>query len=235
MRINDSLPAEGSAIRRLPRTALTLTPCLPEAVAGAAALYIADRIREKVGAFHLALSGGRSPGKMLSALATLDLPWQRVHVWQVDEREAPDGDVDRNWTMIQAALGVPAMFHPMPVHEPDGHRRYAWELAANLGDGGLDLVHLGLGTDGHTASIIPGDATLRGPVSWTKLYQGRRRLTLTLPTINRARKRMWLITGVDKTPMLRRLIAGDGSIPGGLVSRESTAVFTDAMPPLALT
>ncbi len=214
----------------MPKSVVPVLCFLPDEVAGAAARDIAERIRHKPGPFHLALSGGRSPGKMLTALAALDIAWGDVHIWQVDEREAPDGHADRNWTMIRATLAVPANFHPMPIGEEDGHRRYAWELASELGDGGLDLVHLGLGTDGHTASLLPGDAELRGPVAWTMPYQGRRRLTLTLPTINRAFSRLWLIAGADKAEMLGRLCVGDSSIPGGRVARNATVIYADIQP-----
>jgi 6-phosphogluconolactonase len=202
------------------------------AVARRAAAFIAERAREAVrqrGQFTLAVSGGRTPWAMLRALADEDLPWPQLQVFQVDERVAPAGDAVRNLTYIQASLLAHAplpmtQVHAMPVERADlpaAARDYAAALQGVCGTPAvLDLVHLGLGTDGHTASLVPGDAaldvwdadvTLGGP------YQGHRRMTLTYPVLNRARCVLWLATGAEKRAMVARLRAGDGGIPAGRV------------------
>jgi 6-phosphogluconolactonase len=188
------------------------------------------------GRYRVAFSGGRTPWTMLKALRGLDVPWPDVDVLQVDERIATDGDADRNLTHLQETLGGIAgvRVHAMPVTLPDPASAAA-TYAATLRDLAgsppvLDLVHLGLGPDGHTASLIPGDAVLEvtdADVAATGVYQGRRRITLTYPALNRARRILWIVTGRDKTEMLRRLIDGDRSIPAGRVERERAMVVAD--------
>ena len=209
-------------------------------VAAAAAAHLAARARAAVsghGAFCVALSGGRTPWKMLEHLIGLALPWAGVHVFQVDEREAPDGHADRNATRLAAILGrsgLPdANLHLMPVTDENPGRAcdaYARTIARYGRAGRLDLVHLGLGEDGHTASLVPGDPALGvadRDVTMAGPYQGRRRMTLTYPAIHRAAERMWVVTGASKAAMLARLRAGDGTIPGGRVSRRNSIVFAD--------
>jgi 6-phosphogluconolactonase len=175
---------------------------------------------------------------MLRALAEDEIPWSRVHLFQVDERVAPAGHADRNWTHVRECLGrveSPAgHLHPMPVEEADleaAAARYARELAAMAGEPPvLDLVHLGLGPDGHTASLVPGDPVLEvadANVATSGIYQGRRRMTLTFPALDRSRRVLWLATGGEKTAMLARLRAGDASIPAGRVRRERAIVIAD--------
>jgi 6-phosphogluconolactonase len=212
------------------------------AAARGAADFIAAQAREAVGArgcFTLALSGGRTPAAMLEALADEEMPWGDVHAFQVDERVAPRGDPARNLNMLEAALLAPgrlapARLHAMPVEGADpeaGAARYATVLGAAAGEPPvLDLVHLGLGDDGHTASLVPGDAALEitGAEVWTTAeYRGHRRMTLTFPALDRARRRLWLLTGADKGAMLARLHAGDPGIPAGRVSRRGAVVFCD--------
>ena len=209
-------------------------------VAAAAAAHLAARARAAVsghGAFCVALSGGRTPWKMLEHLVGLDLPWTGIHVFQTDERKAPDGHADRNATRLAAILGrsgLPeANLHLMPVTGEDPGRAcdaYARIIARHGRDGRLDLVHLGLGEDGHTASLVPGDPALGvadRDVTTAGPYQGRRRMTLTRPAIDRAAERMWVVTGASKAAMLARLRAGDGTIPAGRVSRQDAIVFAD--------
>src|SRR6202162_3340780 len=162
---------------------------------------------------------------MLRALATQDVPWESVHVCQVDERVARAGDPDRNLTHLRESLLdhaplIPEQIHPMPVESPDletAAAQYAATLRQIAGSPPvLDLVHLGLGPDGHTASLVPGDPVLNikdADVAITGTYQGRQRMTLTYPMINRSRKVLWMVTGAEKVPMLRRLLNGDESIP----------------------
>lgn len=209
-------------------------------VAAAAAAHVTARARAAVsahGAFCVALSGGRTPWKMLEHLVELDLPWDSINVFQVDEREAPEGDADRNATKLAGILGrsgLPgAHLHLMPVTDEDpgpACDAYAQAIARHSRDGRLDLVHLGLGEDGHTASLVPGDGALDvtdHDVTMAGPYQGRRRMTLTYPVIDRAAERMWVVTGVSKATMLARLRAGDVTIPAGRVTRRHSIVFVD--------
>lgn len=210
-----------------------------EAAARAAARWIATEARsavERRGRFALAVSGGSTPWRMLRALAAEAMPWSSVHVFQVDERIAPAGHADRNLTRLRAALEEtplpPDQLHPMPVEEPDpdaAARVYEERLRQVLGTPPrLDLVHLGLGTDGHTASLLPGDPVMdRVDVSVAvtrTALEGRRRMTLTVPALARARRLLWLVTGKSKAPMLRRLLAGDPSIPAGRVYDETRSI-----------
>ena len=213
-----------------------------DSVARAASATIAADARAAVaarGRFTLAVSGGHTPWIMLRALADDDVPWAGVHVFQVDERVAPAGDPDRNLThlresLLQHAPMRPDQIHPMPVEEADleaAAAQYALTLREIAGSPpALDLAHLGLGPDGHTASLVPGDAVLDvadEDVALTGLYQGRRRMTLTFPAINRARRVLWVVTGSEKMEMLRRLREGDLSIPAGRVRREGALVLAD--------
>jgi 6-phosphogluconolactonase len=211
-------------------------------VAKKAASVIAEEAREAVtlrGQFILAVSGGRTPWKMLRMLADEDVPWQAIHILQVDERMAPEGHPDRNLTHLLESLSshkriLADRIHAMPVEEHDSDAAaagYAVTISKIAGKPSIiDLVHLGLGTDGHTASLIPGDPVLEvnnRDVAPTCLYQGRRRLTLTYPLINRARKILWLVTGTEKSEMLQRMIDRDQSIPAGRISQDNALVLAD--------
>src|SRR6516165_10291701 len=213
-----------------------------DAVAQKGAEIIAAEARAAVaerGHFIMAVSGGRTPWKMLRALASEKLPWEDVHVLQVDERVAPAGDADRNLTHLRESLLEhaplrPEQIHAMPVESGDleaGAARYALTLKTIAGAPPvLDLVHLGLGPDGHTASLVPEDPILEvkdADVALTGIYQNRRRMTLTYPLINRSRRVLWLVTGSEKAGMLARLQAGDVSIPAGRVSGDRVVVLAD--------
>jgi 6-phosphogluconolactonase len=214
----------------------------PDSVARAAATTIATGVREGIaarGRFTLAVSGGHTPWIMLRALAAEDVPWASVHVYQVDERVAPEGHPDRNLThlresLLQHAPLRPEQIHAMPVEAVDlqaAAAQYAEALREVAGSTPvLDLVHLGLGPDGHTASLVPGDPVLDvtdRDVALTGIYQGRRRMTLTYPMLNRARRVLWVVTGSEKVEMLRRLRDGDVSIPAGRVRREQALLLAD--------
>jgi 6-phosphogluconolactonase len=213
-----------------------------DAVARQAAAIIAATARAAAtarGRFSMAVSGGRTPWLMLRALADDELPWQHVQVFQVDERVAPAGDPDRNLAHLRASLldrvPLPAdHIHAMPVEAADldqGAEQYARTLREVAGSPPvLDLVHLGLGPDGHTASLVPGDPVLDvtdADVALSGPYQGHRRMTLTFPIINRSRLVLWLVTGGDKAQTLVRLRDGDRSIPGSRVLRERALVLAD--------
>jgi 6-phosphogluconolactonase len=211
-------------------------------VARTAAALIATQAREAVavrGRFILAVSGGHTPWQMLRALAKEDVPWAGLHVVQVDERVAPLGHPDRNLThlhesLLEHAPLPPEQIHAMPVLDPDleaAAARYAATLQGLAGSPPvLDLAHLGLGPDGHTASLVPGDPVLDvtdADVALTGVYQGRRRMTLTYPLLNRSRRILWLVTGSEKAGMLVRLRDGDASIPAGRIRQDQAQVLAD--------
>jgi len=195
---------------------------------------VAERARAAVsdrGRFTFAVSGGRTPREMFARLRNEDMPWPETAIYQVDERVAPAGDPDRNLTHLLASL-LPqsgAEIHPMSVEEADleaAAAKYARSLPESF-----DLIHLGLGPDGHTASLVPDDPVLDvldRRVAVTGEYQGRHRMTLTYPTLNAARQVLWLVTGEDKVDALRRLRADDTSIPAGRVSAASALIIADA-------
>ncbi len=213
-----------------------------DAVARQAAEIIAAEARTAVkarGRFIVAVSGGHTPWQMLRALANEDVPWEGVSVVQVDERVAPAGDPERNLTHLYESLVEHAplrreQIYAMPVEAPDlesAAERYAETLKKIAGSPPvLDLVHLGLGPDGHTASLVPGDPVLNvteRDVALTGVYQGRRRMTLTYPILNRAGRILWLVTGSDKVAALARLRAGDVSIPAGRIQGDNALVLAD--------
>jgi 6-phosphogluconolactonase len=213
-----------------------------DSVARAAAAFVAAEARAAVaarGRFILAVSGGHTPWQMLRALAGEEVPWGRVYLAQVDERVAPAGHPDRNLTHLRESLLGQVPLRPeqvlaMPVESEDlsaAALSYAQMLQKIAGTPPvLDLVHLGLGPDGHTASLVPGDPVLDvtdRDVAVTAVYQGRRRMTLTYPLLNRARRVLWLVTGAEKVPMLVRLRAADKSIPAGRIRQDEALVLAD--------
>lgn len=215
-----------------------------DAVAEAAAVIIAAEARAAVrtrGRFNVAFSGGHTPRRMLRVLAGEDVPWDGLHVFQVDERIAPLGHPDRNLTLLREALLDHAplhdeQIHPMPVESPDLHAAvasYGLELSEIAGSPPiLDLAHLGLGLDGHTASLVPGDPVLavsESDLALTDVYQGRRRMTLTYPILNRTRRILWIVTGDEKAEMLARLRSGDLSIAAGRVNRDRALILADGV------
>ena len=203
-----------------------------DAVARRAADIVAASARESIearGSFTFAVSGGRTPWVMFRDLADEDVPWGKVGIWQVDERIAPDGDADRNLTSLLPMIPSEADLRPMPVTEADleaAAARYAGSLP-NV----FDLVHLGMGDDGHTASLVPDDPVLDvtdRDVAVTGEYRGLRRMTMTYRVLDRSRRVLWLIDGDDKTLMVPRLMAGDRSIPAGRVATADQLVVVDA-------
>jgi 6-phosphogluconolactonase len=213
-----------------------------DAVAREAARIIAFEARAAVaarGRFIMAVSGGHTPWQMLRALAGEEVPWKDVHVFQVDERIAPAGDPDRNLTHLRESLLShaplpPAQIYAMPVEEKD-HEAAAASYARTLQKIAgpppvLDLAHLGLGPDGHTASLVPGDAVLNvtdRDVALTGIYQKRQRMTLTYPMLNRSRRILWVVTGAEKVGSLVRLCDGDVTIPAGRIRQENALVLAD--------
>jgi 6-phosphogluconolactonase len=195
------------------------------AVAGGAA--VAER-----GVFSLAMSGGRTPWRMLAILGDMEaMPWGRTELFQVDERIAAPGSQERNLTHMVLGLSIDhqASLRPMPVTQRNlegAAREYESSLPERL-----DCVHLGLGSDGHTASLVPGDPVLEVDDRWVALtenaYEGHRRMTLTYPALNTARQIVWLVTGDDKRDALAKLLAGDRSIPAGRVQNGNMVVVAD--------
>jgi 6-phosphogluconolactonase/glucosamine-6-phosphate isomerase/deaminase len=193
----------------------------------AAAAFLARRIRDAVrrrGAATIAVSGGGTAPPLFAALAVLDVPWDRTTVWQVDERVAPDGHPERNAGQLTA---LPARVMPMPVTAADlarAARRYGATLPERF-----DVVHLGLGDDGHTASWPPGDPVVDATDSCTVVgeFNGFRRMTLTPPVVNGARARLMLTTGASKAPMVARWLLRDPGLPVARVRRRDTWVFLD--------
>jgi 6-phosphogluconolactonase len=204
-----------------------------DAAARATAEMIAGRARQAVaerGAFTVALSGGTGPWQAFRLLGGLEVPWEATEIFQVDERVAPAGDDDRNLTHLEQSLPPAAVdrLRPMPV-EADDLEVAAAEYAALL-PARFDLIHLGLGPDGHTASLVPGDPVLDvtdRSVAITGEYQGRRRMTLTYPPIDGACELLWLVTGDSKVEALKKLLAGDPSIPAGRVRAARSLVIAD--------
>jgi 6-phosphogluconolactonase len=204
-----------------------------DAVARRGAGAIVEAARAAVaagGSFAVAVSGGRTPQRMFALLGAAGPEWARGGIWQVDERVAPDGHPDRNLPGLLAALPARAAsaVHPMPVTDANleaAAERYAAGLPS------FDLVHLGLGADGHTASLVPGDPVLDvvdRDVAVTGSYRGRRRMTFTFALLDRAPFILWIVTGRDKAPVLPRLLAGDESIPAGRVRAARHVVLADA-------
>lgn len=213
-----------------------------ESVARHGAAFIADAARAAVkerGRFVFAASGGRTPWVMFRALADEALPWDAVHVLQVDERVAPADDPDRNLAHLRQSLLSntplpPANIHAMPVEQKDltaAAAAYGRSLEALAGTPPrLDLVHLGLGPDGHTASLVPGDPVLEvddAPVGIAGPYQGRRRMTLTYPVLNGAQSILFIVTGEEKSDALSKLLKHDPSIPAGRIRPEDAVVMAD--------
>lgn len=219
-------------------------------VAASAAGFVADLVRavvEEHGVFTMAVSGGRSPWAMFDALATERLPWEAVSIWQVDERIAPAGDPARNLVGLGASIGaLPVTVHPMPVErllddepvaDPDAAEAACDDYSASLPEL-FDLIHLGLGPDGHTASLVPDDDVLsvgdRDVAVTSTAYQGHRRMTMTYRALARTGQLLWLVTGRDKRDALTRMLDGDPTCPAALVEAPRSVVITDldAQPPI---
>jgi 6-phosphogluconolactonase len=213
-----------------------------DAVSRRGAAWIAETARQAIDRRDrcvLAFSGGHTPWQMLEKLAAAEVDWRRVHVAQVDERVVSLSSPDRNLSHLRdafvARVPLPAgQVHAMPVEDADldaAAERYGRLLVSVAGSPPvLDLVQLGLGADGHTASLVPGDRALDvldADVAVTAPYNGHRRMTLTFPILNRARRILWLVTGADKASAVARLARGDPSLPASRIGRESALLLAD--------
>jgi 6-phosphogluconolactonase len=211
-------------------------------VAEKAAAYLEQLIRETLTqkkTFSMAISGGRTPWEMLKILSKASLPWQRVNLFQVDERVAPDGHADRNLTQLFQAIEGSSLVTrlrifamPVTAEDLDAASEDYSQLIHEITEGeGLDLIHLGMGSDGHTASLVPGDGVLevnhRDVACTEHLYQGRIRMTLTYPLLNSAKRILWIVTGAEKQEMVQRLLKQDGSIPAGVVNQANALLMAD--------
>ena len=204
---------------------------------------------------RLALSGGKTPWAMLRVFVALDPPWQKLDLFQVDERFVPTTDPRSNAGQIAHILPAEAHFHPIPTDTaptPEAAaREYENTLAQRLGSSSageqaslvsgflgetgadplFDIVHLGLGEDGHTASLVPGDSILtvrdRAVAATEKPYQGVRRVSLTYRALLRSGRLLWLVTGPNKKAILRRFLQGDPDLPAHRLLRAHDRLFTD--------
>jgi 6-phosphogluconolactonase len=212
-------------------------------LARCAAELILDHCVEVLGAragdYTLGLSGGRTPRLMFQALAELPVSWSRVHIFQVDERVAPSGSEDRNFTHLSGCLlklvPIPSEnVHPMPVESGDlasACRRYEQEMQRVTAGKPLDLLQLGLGDDGHTASLPPDDPLLEvsdRDIWYVEEFNGLPRMSMTYPLINGAERLLWLVAGSAKAEMCRRLVAADDAVPAGRVSQEGAILLVDS-------
>lgn len=209
------------------RMQLSVTP----APATVAAARIASRLRDAVrrrGVASVALSGGGTAPPMIEQLVRSDVPWSEITIWQVDERVVPDGHPDRNAGQLAAFHGLAADVRVMPVTADDldaAAERYGRELPERL-----DVVHLGVGDDGHTASWPPGEPDVRNSkrlVVPVGPFHGHPRMTLTARVVNGARARVVLTTGASKRPMIEGWFAGDQALPITAVHRTDTWVCVD--------
>ena len=201
-----------------------------------AAAWIARRLRDATrcrSTASLALSGGSTAPPLLDALLGHDVAWDRVEVWQVDERIAADGHAARNANQL-AGVAERARVRLMPVTSGDlraAARRYAASLPERF-----DVVHLGLGSDGHTASWPPDRPEVANSdraVELVEFFNGWPRMTLTRRVVDDARARLVLATGASKRPIVERWLRGDRSVPIAWIRRSGTRVVLDdeAAPP----
>ena len=199
----------------------------PQLAAGWIARRLRDAVRRR-GAASLALSGGSTAPPMIAELVAADVPWHAVAIWQVDERVAPDGHEARNAEQLRPFARLACRVRPMPVTAHDlraAARRYGASLPARF-----DVVHLGLGDDGHTASWPPAEPEIRNSdraVELVEMFAGWPRMTLTRRVVNDARSRVVLTLGEAKRPMVTRWLLLDPALPITAVRRTDTWVFVD--------
>ncbi len=210
----------------------------PDALARHAAELMLAAARATDGPFTVALSGGSTPKRLYQLLATLPFPWERTHWFWGDERFVPPDDPASNYRMTREALlshvRVPAdHIHPVPtvgLTPHDAATRYESTLRAILAPERplFDVVLLGLGTDGHTASLFPGKPMLEERDRWvgaTDDPQGAPRITLTYPALESSRETLFLVAGADKKERLREVLAGDRRLPAARLQPQGALRF----------
>ena len=202
---------------------LLVTSDIPETVAD---LFLHQRPRAVV------LAGGRTPGAVYARLAAERYDWGTVDVFFSDERCVPPDHRDSNFRMAKEALlsRVPARVHRMPGETCDA-AGYEKELRAVFGEGlpTFDLVFLGLGTDGHTASLFPGDPALEEShrLVVKVARPDHHRLTLTLPLLSASKLAVFLVSGAEKREALQRVLA-DEDLPAARVAARRVLIIADA-------
>jgi 6-phosphogluconolactonase len=222
----------------------------PDALAERVAAWLMDLARAKAGVFAIALSGGSTPKTLYHKLATRPFrdrfPWSRTHLFWGDERFVPHGDPLSNYRMVDEALISavpipPQNVHPVPFEglTPDeAARAYERELKAFYGADSFDAARplfdvtlLGLGPDGHTASLFPGTDVLNERTRWAAAVIGAKsdpRITLTYPALESSRNTAFLIAGEEKRAIFARLLQGDQNPPAGRLRPEGgLRVFVD--------
>jgi 6-phosphogluconolactonase len=203
----------------------------PEALARRAAERVLAAALATPDRFAIALSGGSTPRRLYQLLAAMPMPWQRTHWFWGDERFVPPADPASNQRMVREALLThvpvpPDQIHPVPttgVTPEEAAAQYERTLQQFHGGDALrpdrplfDVVLLGLGTNGHTASLFPGQAVLDERVRWTGVMhdpEAGTRITLTYPALESSRETMFLVAGADKKMVLREVLAGDRRHP----------------------
>ena len=190
---------------------------------------VATELYLEVSPRTVALAGGSTPRPAYELISRLEYPWTQTHVFFGDERCVSADDPDSNFRMASEALlsKVPAVCHPMTGCDPQG---YEVELATVMGSGvpRFDMVFLGLGEDGHTASLFPGDPAVDIVDRNVALVErpDHRRMTLTLPVLSAARVAIFMVSGANKQWALTELLAG-GDIPAAKVKAGRVVVIAD--------
>jgi 6-phosphogluconolactonase len=206
----------------------------PEALAERAARWITDLAAASRDRFAIGLSGGSTPRRLYQLLAESPhrdaLPWDRIHWFWGDERFVPWNHPDSNYGMVHTALlgrapVPPANIHGMPTNGTPANAAAAYERVLKSYYGSeifdptrplFDIQILGLGPDGHTASLIPGTSVLEERHRWVAEVIGGRpqpRITLTYPALESSRHAAFLVAGADKREALSRALAGDQALP----------------------
>jgi len=217
-------------------TTSTLTAASPDALAQRAAEWLTERATAAAGRFAVALSGGSTPRRLYELLAAAPfrdrLPWPRIHLFWGDERFVPPDHPDSNFRMADDAMIKhvpipPANVHAIPTDgtPADAARRYEQTLQAFYGSAALapgrslfDVTLLGLGPEGHTASLFPGTAALDERSTWVTSVIGAKpeaRITLTYPALESSRAVAFLVAGAEKHDILGRVREGETALPAG--------------------
>lgn len=218
----------GSVKRRVAKDVNELFGLAARHIAAAAISSVNER-----GRFVLALSGGSTPRGVYRFLATLDMPWPAVHLFWGDERCVPPNHQDSNYRMVRESLLDEIKIPKENVHRimgeldpPEAARVCAEEIQAVFKSPTsefplFDLILLGMGPDGHTASLFPGTAALNEASGWVVANEvpqlNTRRITFTFPLINAAREVMFLVAGSEKADVLGKVMEGDPAYPSSLV------------------